>query len=111
MVLKPPEEGKRPFVVIQCPVVFSLIEIFIALFPEFLVGHEARAALKPSDLLVVLPVVKQRVLQVNRVLVKQLPADSCRLVPLTNAEIQLVGREVVLELRNEGLIVAFGRQT
>ena len=87
MVLKPPEEGKRPFVVIQCPVVLALIEVFIALFPEFLVCHESRAALKPSDLLVVLPVVKQRVLQVNRVFVEQLPAHSCRLAPLANAEI------------------------
>jgi hypothetical protein len=51
------------------------------------------------------------VLQVDGIFVEELPVDSCRLAPFANAEIQLVGREVVLELGNEGLVEALGWQS
>lgn len=105
-VLEPAEEGERALIVVECLVVFSLVVVFVAFFPEFFVGHEARAALKSPHFLVVLAIEEQRVLQVNGVLVENLTNHPRSTSLLERSEVQLVGRQVVLELRHKRLVVA-----
>ncbi len=105
-VLEPAEERERAFVVVECLVVFSLVVVFVAFFPEFLVGHEARAALQSPHFLVVLAIEEQRVLQVNGVFVENLTNHPRSTSLLQSSEVQLIARQVVLELRHKRLVVA-----
>ena len=105
-VLEPAEERECAFIVVECLVVLSLVVVFVAFFPEFFVGHEARAALECAHFLVVFAIEEQRVLQVNGVFVENLTNHPSSTSLLQSREVQLIRRQVVLELRHKRLVVA-----
>jgi len=106
-IFDPLEERSSSFIELEGLVVLSLVEPLVALLPELLVGHEARAALKGPHLAVVLSVEEKRVLQVDGVFIKELPADGGLGESSPDSrEVKFRCRQVKAELRDKGLIEA-----
>ena len=105
-MLKPSEQRHCPLIIIQGLIILALVILLVSTFPELIVCHKTGTALQTPSLLVVLPLEEERVLEIDRVVVKKLSGDGSGDSFLEAGEVDFVGREVVLEFGNKRLVVS-----